>query len=155
RDLATDHTVLLSAERDPGTGAMTEDPVEGGAVDSIFGAGASLSADGSTVAWYGAHLPAQVPMLGDERNAIETGSANPVKYSEPLWRRVPSAADAAPPTRRIVGGGDPLAVGCPAIGTLGNPACDGPFPQLLANGLVCGENIPGWLDTPGFVQVEG
>src|SRR5262249_1829730 len=61
RDLDTDQTTLVSVARDPVTGAMEPGvPVPGGGVMNAF-AGAALSADGSTVAWVGAHLPAQVP----------------------------------------------------------------------------------------------
>lgn len=52
------------------------------------------------------------------------------EYHEPLWRRIPSPTEPDPRTRRIVGGGDPLAPGCPPGGTLEVPTCQGPFPNL-------------------------
>jgi hypothetical protein len=132
RDLETDRTYLISARRDPVTGSMTDEPVEG---EAIAARGVALSADGTTVAWLGRHLPEQVPMLADEEaqvNAIEAseGPNRPTVYDEPLWRRVPTVAEPLPPTRRVVGGGDPLAPGCPAGGSLAEAACQGPFPEL-------------------------
>src|SRR6201999_902061 len=96
--------------------------------------GAALSADGNAVAWVGDHLPEQVPLLPEEEEEIraleqhapERGSLA-TKYFEPLWREVP-AAPALSPTRRIVGGGDPLAPGCHGAST--EAACQGPFPEL-------------------------
>jgi hypothetical protein len=135
RDLETKRTTLVSAQRDPETGQMSEPalPVVGGAIVERPGLaglkGAALSADGSTVAWLGGNLPAQVPLLADEAQLISGLDANGVTpYDEPLWRRVDDGPLA--PTRRIVGGGDPLAPGCPAGGTLAEPACQGPFPGL-------------------------
>lgn len=130
RDLETRQTTLVSVERDPLTGAMEPGvPVAGGAV-APFPAGASLSADGTTVAWLGTDLPAQVPMLADEQTKIRREDEIPGDaYDEPLWRRVADGPGA--PTRRIVGGGDPLAPGCPGEGgTLAEPACRGPFPAI-------------------------
>jgi len=136
RDLDSDRTALVSAVRDPATGQMTDppQPVLGGAVTAsgqpgFIGRqlGASLSADGTTVAWLGAHLPAQVPLLADEEQAIALADFFS-GYDEPLWRRVADGPLAQ--TRRITGGGDPLAPGCPADGTLEDPACQGPFPEL-------------------------
>ncbi|HEX6667370.1 MAG TPA: hypothetical protein VF081_12330 [Solirubrobacterales bacterium] len=113
RDLAADSTALVSVARNSLTGTMEPGmPVSEGALVSttLPGAskvepGAALSADGSTVAWLGMHLPAQVPLLADEGQNIATGEGFGLVYDEPLWRRVPSAADPAPPTRRVVGGG--------------------------------------------------
>ena len=68
RDRATGCDTLVSAERDPVSGAMTTLPVEGGAevsgtaVENLHGA--AISADGSTVAWLGTNLTLQVPVLG-------------------------------------------------------------------------------------------
>ncbi|HET6997572.1 MAG TPA: hypothetical protein VFI03_03200 [Solirubrobacterales bacterium] len=135
RDLATDSTILISTRRDPVTG-MTEAPVEAGAVYDA--SGAALSADGTTVAWLGEHIDEQAPMLSDEAASVKAlGSP----YNEPLWRRVPSAAD-RPPTRRVVGGGDPIAPGCPRDGTLADPACQGPFNLFERIGDVAAQ---GWL----------
>lgn len=86
--------------------------------------GASLSADGSTVAWIAQNVEQQAPTLADEHlEAI---------YEEPLWRRLPAAANI---TRRVTGGSDPEAPGCAASGELvleqgsENEAdpCQGPF----------------------------
>jgi Tol biopolymer transport system component len=147
RNLISDRTSLISVERDPTTGAMTEDPVRGGAAVGEFGTGAALSADGSTVAWFGTNLPAQVPMLADEREAIENAPADQLRYAEPLWRRVPSATEPTPATRRIIGGGDPLAPGCTEGGTLVEEACDGPYPGLLNEGQLSCNALQGWFTT--------
>jgi Tol biopolymer transport system component len=122
RDLRTDRTVLVSTEREPLTGSMSDRPVEGGAVAESLATGASLSADGSTVAWLGQNVGRQAPTLADE------AGRSTAAYNEPLWRRV--ADGSAAPTRRMIGGGDPLAPGCPAGGSIADPACQGPFPDL-------------------------
>jgi hypothetical protein len=91
-----------------------------------FGAwpGASISADGTTVAWIGEDVAEQAPTLAQEDL--------PVIYEEPLWRRLPAAANQ---TRRVTGGSDPEAPGCAASGetqltegseNAGDP-CQGPF----------------------------
>jgi Tol biopolymer transport system component len=128
RDLATDTTTLVSAtlaSQEPGA---TPEPVPGGAalageeVDKEVGAlgdagiqedgaghpisasTASISADGSTVAWMGVNIPEQAPAaVDDEAQAI--GNKYTDDYDEPLWRRVD--AGPAAPTRRILGGDDP------------------------------------------------
>jgi hypothetical protein len=135
RRLGTDETILITEPMD-GSG-----PVLGGGADPNS-EGAAISGDGSTVAWVGRHLPEQVPMLSDEEAAVraleeKTSRENPeeFEYHEPLWRRVPTATERDPATRRVVGGGDPLAVGCPAGGTLSDPACQGPFPNLASERL--------------------
>jgi Tol biopolymer transport system component len=146
RNLETDRTTLVSVERDPVTGTMTGLPVEGGAVVAGFGNGAALSADGSTVAWLGGNLPRQVSLLSDEAMQIaidDGGGVTP--YDEPLWRRIANGPTA--PTRRIIGGSDPLAAGCPAAGTLSDPDCQGPFPNLanLTNAEQGCSSNAGWL----------
>lgn len=154
RDLDSATTILVSAARDPLSGEMEPGvPVPGDAVLSLNGMpqanGAALSADGSTVAWIGTHLPAQVPMLGDERAKVEAEDASPVPYDEPLWRRVADGPMAA--TRRVVGGGDPLAPGCPADGTLADPGCQGPFPEIASKGE--SSNLAmGWIGTQGPID---
>jgi hypothetical protein len=85
--------------------------------------GASISADGSTVAWMGQDIGAQVPLLA--------GESLPSYYAEPLWRRVGAPGS---PTRRVVGGeGDPFSSnhdqGIWEEGISGDPV-----PQLSANG---------------------
>jgi len=90
RDRAADTTTLITAERDSGTGAMTQVPA-GGAV------GAALSADGTTVAWTGGNAASQTPFLNGENP-----SPSFLYY---LWRRVADGPSA--PTRRITGIADP------------------------------------------------
>jgi hypothetical protein len=133
RRLAEPEPILISARRDLSTGAMKAEPVPGGG--AYQPAGAALSADGNVVAWVGDRLPEQVPLLPEEEGEIRTlekpapqqGSLA-TRYFEPLWREVP-AAPALSPTRRIIGGGDPLAPGCQGGSTEG--ACQGPFPDLV------------------------
>ncbi|HEY2536283.1 MAG TPA: hypothetical protein VGI24_04790 [Solirubrobacteraceae bacterium] len=142
RYLDRHETILVSAERNASNGQMTERPVAGGAVAS----GAALSGDGSTVAWLGLNIPAQVPLLSDERTQIERDdgpSSVDESYDEPLWRRIADGPLA--PTRRIVGGGDPLAPGCPPGGTLATAACRGPFPELAFEKRGDLETHLGWV----------
>jgi Tol biopolymer transport system component len=154
RDLETRQTTLVSVERDP-AGNMTALPVAGGAVlernDLPLLAGAALSADATTVAWLGVNLQDQVPLLADEAATIslET-SASAFPYDEPLWRRL--ADGPGSPTRRIVGGGDPLAPGCPPGGTFGDPACRGPFSGLSSKNTDLLNSALGWLGVP---RVDG
>lgn len=145
RDLSTDRTTLVSVERDVGTGAMTERPVSGGALVDAHNLpllrGASLSADGTTVAWIGTHLPAQVPLSSAEAKEFTELDASQFPYDEPLWRRVADGPSA--PIRRIVAGdgaADPfpnLTEGNTdfksALGWLGVGNVDG-VPQLSADG---------------------
>ena len=124
RDLETDRTTLVSVV------ARTAEPVPGGGADPRS-KGAAISADGTTVAWVGSHLQHQVPMLAEEVARIEALEAHGGgEYHEPLWRRLPSASEPDPVTRRIIGGGDPSAPGCPPGGTLAEATCQGPFPEL-------------------------
>ncbi|HVY77501.1 MAG TPA: hypothetical protein VG898_03245 [Solirubrobacterales bacterium] len=145
RDLDSQRTILVSAVRDAASGQMTvpAQPVAGGAAQATGTPrprpGAALSADGTTVAWLGTHLSAQVPVLADEPEAV---ASQP--YTEPLWRRV--ADGPAAPTRRVVGGGDPLAPGCPPDGTLADPSCRGPFPMLAQLIGDCA-SAAGWLNS--------
>jgi Tol biopolymer transport system component len=148
RDLDRDRTALVSVVRDPATGAPTDppQPIPGGAVPAAA-PGAALSADGTTVAWLGAHLPAQVPLLTDEAQAIAIDDGDDsTAYVEPLWRRIGDGPTA--PTRRIVGGGDPLAPACPPGGTLTDPACQGPFPAIAGNRFLR-DRSTGWFGLPG------
>jgi Tol biopolymer transport system component len=130
RDLASHRTYLMTVEEG------TDKPVPGGGVD-LKSEGAAISGDGSTVAWAGAHLPGQVPMLIEEEAAVRSLEEQPAsepessEYHEPLWRRVPVGAELDAATRRVVGGGDPLAPGCLPDGSLSDPQCQGPFPHLL------------------------
>jgi WD40-like Beta Propeller Repeat len=95
RDRAANTTTLITAERDSGTGAMTQVPA-GGAV------GAALSADGTTVAWTGGNAASQTLFLNGENP-----SPSFLYY---LWRRVADGASA--PTRRITGIADPEDPAC-------------------------------------------
>jgi hypothetical protein len=86
--------------------------------------GASISADGSAVAWYGGQISEQVRTLSGER--LDK------LYAEPLWRRITGGP--AEPTRRVTGGSDPESPGClaapesrlPPSPVPGDP-CQGPF----------------------------
>jgi hypothetical protein len=159
RDLDTRVTRLVSVQYDPSTGESTENPVptspEGGGVVGavypgggalpVFGtagaayAGASISADGSTVAWMGQQIAEQAPVLPDE--GLLPGYT--VAYTEPLWRRIADGAHA--PVRRITGGGDPASAACAASGerapvfppTLAD-ACQGPFDPTYSDGSAAG-----------------
>jgi hypothetical protein len=163
RNLVTDETRLVSVEYDPATGAAIPDaPVsqsEGsityGAVYSPEGTppqfpngfdqrayglpsavGASISADGSTVAWMGTVVHKQARMLANETSAA---------YTEPLWRRI--AAGPLAPTRRVTGGSEPESPACIASGqtelpdlqSFSSPSpCQGPFVVEPAHGVWAG-----------------
>src|SRR5205085_1173304 len=66
--------------------------------------------------------------------------------NEPLWRRIADGPSA--PTRRVAGAGDPEAPGCPAGGSIADPACQGPYPDLGNN--FNGDQFPqgGWVARP-------
>lgn len=110
--------------------------------------GASISADGSTVAWLGVQIAQQAGVMSAEDIATQP------KYTEPLWRRVGEGPQV--PTRRVSGGSDPTSAACVASGethvsapaTLADP-CQGPFDPISQIG---GE--PG-LWTAGVVTAEG
>jgi hypothetical protein len=114
RDRVTDTTTLVTAERDSGSGAMTQVPA-GGAVE------AALSADGSTVAWTGRNASAQTRFLGGE-------NTDPT-FLYYLWRRVGDGP--AAPTRRITGSADPDDPGClsppPSFDRISTGPCYGPL----------------------------
>lgn len=151
RNLGSGVTTLVSARYDPATGttkangAGQVEPTPASA-ESGFGAvfdssstlaatvtpafpshttGASISADGSTVAWLGWQIQEQVPVMASDLATSED-------YTEPLWRRITQGQQV--PTRRITGGSDPASAACidshevqvtePA--TLLDP-CQGPF----------------------------
>jgi Tol biopolymer transport system component len=138
RDLDTERTTLVSAERDPETGAMTGRPVAAGALIEAPGLpllrGAALSADGTTVAWLGAHLPAQVPLQpGEAQTIAELDKVDFRPYDEPLWRRIGDGP--AAPTRRVVGG----------------DGANDPFPDLTQKTTDINE-AEGWLGTKNFVS---
>jgi hypothetical protein len=138
------------------------EPVPGGG--AFQPAGAAISADGNAVAWVGAHLPEQVPLLHDEEEPILRMDGGAHQYHEPLWRRVPTPLDPDPPTRRIVGRGDPLAPGCPVGGSLAEPACRGPLwefdgehEEIVAEnqGLGWGEGLPRLSADGDYVATVG
>ncbi len=85
---------------------------------------ASISADGSTVAWMGVNVQQQATLLPAE--------ARSPAYTEPLWRRIAPGSET--PTERVTGGSDPLDPACIASGesSIGNSPppsdpCQGPF----------------------------
>ena len=93
--------------------------------------GASISADGSTVAWLGVNVGMQSRALAEE--------SLPLGYAEPLWRRIADGPGAQ--TQRVSGGSDPLNPLCiasgeaklPLIPSLSDP-CQGPFATAVENG---------------------
>ena len=142
RYLDTGKTELVSVEYDPTTGTPEPGPepvpLREGA-GAVYHTGsfelpqpykltaavpASISADGSTVAWLGQNISEQAPTLSAETLTPQ--------YAEPLWRRIVDGAQA--PTRRVTGGSDPTNTACVASGesalpttpTLSDP-CQGPF----------------------------
>jgi hypothetical protein len=161
RDLATRVTRLVSVEIDPATGLpkVPDTPVSATEGSTVFGAvdtggkalfpfsasrayelpgalGASISADGTTVAWMGRAVYKQARMLPGEQVA---------SYIEPLWRRIADGPQA--PTRRVTGGSEPESAVCTASGESKLPAgvpeqqadpCHGPFappPESGASGV--------------------
>ena len=96
RDREANTTKLVTAERDPESGEMTDSPA-GGAL------GAAISADGTTVAWTGSNAGAQTRILGGEN-----AEPNFLYY---LWRRVGDGPEAQ--TRRVTGLADPDDPACP------------------------------------------
>ncbi|HEV2924710.1 MAG TPA: hypothetical protein VGW98_11785 [Solirubrobacteraceae bacterium] len=162
RDLDTESTEVVSVEYDPTTGEPAIDEETGlpkparaemEAAETYGGAfsegkpppfapaepykvrstiGASISADGSTVAWLGQDIGEQAPTL--------PGETLYARYAEPLWRRI--ADGPAAPTRRVSGGSDPRNPACVASGetvlpreaSLSDP-CQGPFRTEAAFGL--------------------
>ena len=153
RNLDTRATELVSVRRDAGSGGALLDPAGqpepvplsenigavyagGGFPSSIVfpapWAGASLSADGSTVVWMG-------QQVGEQARALGNDLARQAAYTEPLWRRIGAGQSA--PTRRVTGGSDPENPACAASGeqapisppTLADP-CQGPFDTTGGNG---------------------
>lgn len=166
RNLATRETQLVSAEYDPASGnAIPGKPVsdvEGGVT---YGAvyspitqpptfpfnnrayaltpsvGASISADGTTVAWMGRAVFKQARMLPGEDKA---------SYAEPLWRRIADGPLAS--TRRVTGGSEPENPACVAKGESELPGaasqsfsdpCQGPFAVEPAIGVWDGTRSDG------------
>jgi hypothetical protein len=162
RDLETNETRLVSSEYDPATNTDTGVPVpvvKGvGAANSIeaFGSarfgGASISADGSTVAWLGRDVGRQAKLLPGEQEARDQS------IDEPLWRRVNTGPEV--PTRRVTGNSEPESAACLASGEqqLSSPPglsdpCQGPFnfrePQVALLDVSAGVNFVPQLDEDG------
>jgi hypothetical protein len=91
RDLETAATTLVSTTP---SGAATPG---GGA---SLGITATISGDGSTVAWYATNVPAQVPSAAPEIEAGMSSYGGPGREAEPLWRRLAPGS----PTRRLLAG---------------------------------------------------
>lgn len=146
RDRQANTTTLVTAQRDAGTGAMTQLPA-GGAT------GAVLSADGTTVAWTGANAGTQTRFLGGE---------NPEpSFLYYLWRRIGDGPTA--PTRRVTGLADPDDLACPAASftnfdqTSTGP-CFGPLTDQEANRTSIASQLPalsGDGDTVAFLTGAG
>lgn len=140
RYLDSEQTKLVSTDRETGGPVPEADGFGAVLADSVgtippFSApkpydsgegspGASISADGGTVAWMGANIAAQAPML-----PAESPSGG---YTEPLWRRIAPGSET--PTERVTGGSDPSAPGCAQSGETALPVkpsstdpCQGPF----------------------------
>jgi Tol biopolymer transport system component len=114
RDLDTHATTLVSVtpegQATPGGGAYPSAESEqsifvstarsGSFGDELTGSSAAISADGSTVAWLGTDVPAQVPESKSEIEAHMSG--HPGGEAEPLWRRIADGPGAV--TRRLLVG---------------------------------------------------
>jgi Tol biopolymer transport system component len=86
--------------------------------------GASISADGTTVAWMGEEI-------GEQAAGLPAETFEP-KYTEPLWRRIAPGSETA--TERVTGGSDPGNPLCTASGETAlastpsaSDPCQGPF----------------------------
>jgi hypothetical protein len=96
--------------------------------------GASISADGSTVAWMGTNIGEQAPLLAAE--------ARKPLYTEPLWRRIAPGSET--PTERVTGGSDPQ-----------NPACVASGESFLPQNASPGDQCQGPFATPETSPVSG
>jgi WD40-like Beta Propeller Repeat len=148
RNLKTRETMLVSARYDAATGqAIPNEPVSSekygasyspaatGAPPFPFATGhdtitepigASISADGTTVAWLGVNVAQQARTAAGEGGSQE--------YAEPLWRRISDGPTV--PTRGITGSGEPESPACEASG--GGASCQGPFKTTPATGMWAG-----------------
>ncbi len=177
RRLARQETILVSGEYEASAGATSDRPVSGEGFGAVYvrqkgvpsplpevgpeysgwreGAhegerppGASISADGSTVAWMGQNIASQARMLPGEQP--KPG------YSEPLWRRLEAPATA---TERVTGGSDPSNAACAESGqsslpmppTPGDP-CQGPFVTFPG---VEGNEVSGIFSSLGHAEGHG
>ncbi len=182
RDLETRTTELVSVEYDPATGgpmideetglpepvpAQTEGQLGYGAVYSegapprfapvkpygvMPAVGASLSGDGTTVAWLGQDVGEQAVTLPAETLAP--------KYGEPLWRRI--ADGPLTPIRRVTGGSDPTNPACVASGETALPPndplsdpCQGPFRTEPQFGVWTSELVAGGADAIPRLSQDG
>ena len=136
RDLTNQQTTLVTAVRNPGTGAMTADPAAGAL-------GAVLSADGTTVAWTGRRAAEQTRFLAGE-------NTDPF-FNYYLWRRAPFGASEE--TRRVTGLADPDDPVCrqmeeenPGMTTVFSPGatgpCLGPLTDQEGNRADIGAQLP-------------
>jgi hypothetical protein len=109
RDVLDKTTTLITRKR--------ENEPEAGAPAGGAEGPATLSADGSTVAWVGSHAPEQTVFLSGEDSESST--------SYYLWRRWQESES---PTRRITGIADPEDPECPPGSTIdsGDPTATGP-----------------------------
>lgn len=108
RNLLAKTTTLMTVTQEAG-GAQQATPVEGGgafpdaysqARGAYGGSTAAISADGSTVAWFGMNVGAQVsPAEASRGQALSPG--NEPGELEPLWRRVNGSGAG---TRRLLAG---------------------------------------------------
>jgi hypothetical protein len=160
RNLETHETQLVSVEYDRETGQPIPDaPVSAVEGSTTYGAvysalekppsfplpgfahrayslppevGASISADGTTVAWMATNVYKQARMLAEETYA---------KYAEPLWRRIADGPLA--PIRRVTGGSEPESPACIASGETSlsgsqSDPCQGPFAVESVAGVWAG-----------------
>ncbi len=118
-------------------------------------AGASISADGSTVAWLGEQIPEQVRTLGEETLA----NLGP-RYAEPLLRRIGEGP--LTPTRRIAGGAEAEGAACqqnpepklPPTPSSADP-CQGPFATQDTGGIGTWNNKQPQTDTTPRLSRNG
>lgn len=121
-----------------GTGAPSFTTAQSGSVTRAYEPpslpGAAISADGSTVAWYGGQIAEQTRTLSGESSFMK------LLYGEPLWRRIGNGP--SEPTRRVTGGSEPENPGClanpeaelPSTPVPGDP-CQGPFAARKSGGI--------------------
>ena len=131
----------------PGGSSLFKPPPPYGEYSLSPPPGASISADGSTVAWMGEDIGQQVALLPAETRSPW--------YTEPLWRRIEPGSETA--TERVTGGSDPSSPACVASGhealeerPSSTDPCQGPFvveEQTPVSGIL---NVAGGL-TGDFV----
>jgi hypothetical protein len=164
RDITTATTELVSVRRDPATGLPAISPETGedepvptvfqeGAIDGAVAAkpadlpfsapaaygiarsaGASISGDGSTVAWMAQQLQEQVAYLPGEQPQFN--------WTAPVWRRIADGPGVS--TRPVTGGADPE-----------NPLCQASGEQQLPGHPVPGDPCQGPFETQRTVGISG